>query len=892
MKKSSSTIVFALAVFALLTLAPKLKAAGLVVSPSSVSNYYAGVISIQATGLTNGEMVRLERYLDANGNGTIEVGEPLVQSFLLVDGQAATVGGIRNLNIPSDEDGILNGQINARLNLANSPEVGRVSGNYLFRLSSPGGRFTAVQQNFVVTPVAFGQSVTGVVSSPSGALANAYVALLSGADGEFLLGTVANTNGAFNLSAPPGDYQVIAFKSGFTGNFASAPSVTLMSGASVTANVSLSSALFIVSGQVTDTVTSNGVPGVQIFMESVNGNYTLGFVDVSGGFSFRLGADQWKLNPSESALRVLGYLPSANSSPVVVSGNVSGLSVPVTKGTALIYGRIVDEQTNALAAIRFYGNDGGNLYKGDALSDTNGDYFFPASAGTWNIGPDNQNPGLAGYIVQSSQVTLAPGEAKRVDFVARRSTAHLIGQAIDAGGSPVSNANIGAINGTGFSIFGQTDGNGNFDLGISGGSWSLQLSGDDASQRGLVAPSLGVNVTDGINLSNIVYIVQLANRQITGSVKNSSNAPIAGINTFANASSNGTNYNANGTTQPDGSYSLMVFGGTWTVGVDNSPGSGLESRGYLSVPNQNVNVTSGNGTANFVAQSLAPPVGTFSFRHFARAGDFGNNLTPSPIFPVSFLNYGVVLNVSTGTSFPNPTNVFFTGPNGSGFNNAPADPNISGVDGSSAAYFSPRISSPSFGPGGVWDINYGGVLSRFTVPDPQATARLIVPVPTLSVSNDVLSSVVWSYRDAAGATLTGPPSFMSSIAVQVFDYDGTLSYSSPSLAPTVTQFAFDQVIAWSGVSVVRFNYRDSLTNSYIVIFRRNAPGLSAATRPSASQFATQLHGIAGQNYTIQISSNLTTWSSLLTTNFVSSPFAFTDTQATNQFRFYRLLQAP
>ena len=61
------------------------------VLPAGVSNLYGGTIRIQVTGLTNGETVLVEKYLDANTNRIIDSADWLVQSLQLTDGQAAVI---------------------------------------------------------------------------------------------------------------------------------------------------------------------------------------------------------------------------------------------------------------------------------------------------------------------------------------------------------------------------------------------------------------------------------------------------------------------------------------------------------------------------------------------------------------------------------------------------------------------------------------------------------------------------------------------------------------------------------------------------------------------------------------------------------------------------------
>src|SRR3954468_21812590 len=56
------------------------------VSPSVVTNDRATQISLDVTGLTTGSTVRLEKYMDLNGNGVIDPSDHMVQSFSVTDG--------------------------------------------------------------------------------------------------------------------------------------------------------------------------------------------------------------------------------------------------------------------------------------------------------------------------------------------------------------------------------------------------------------------------------------------------------------------------------------------------------------------------------------------------------------------------------------------------------------------------------------------------------------------------------------------------------------------------------------------------------------------------------------------------------------------------------------
>jgi len=69
---------------------------------------------------------------------------------------------------------------------------------------------------------------------------------------------------------------------------------------------------------------------------------------------------------------------------------------------------------------------------------------------------------------------------------------------------------------------------------------------------------------------------------------------------------------------------------------------------------------------------------------------------------------------------------------------------------------------------------------------------------------------------------------------------------------------------------------------------------SAGFNVSGGQFHIQLSGVAGQNYTLQMSTNLisTNWLFILVTNAPAGPFTITDPNATNVGRFYRIMLGP
>jgi hypothetical protein len=121
-----------------------------IVSPASASNTYSGSVTVHITGLTNGEQVAVQKYLDLNGNHRVDAKEPLVSAFNITDGGTAVIGGITNINAIYDTDGTA-GAITAALGFAEPRSLENMVGQYLFRVASPTANFIAVTNVFSVT---------------------------------------------------------------------------------------------------------------------------------------------------------------------------------------------------------------------------------------------------------------------------------------------------------------------------------------------------------------------------------------------------------------------------------------------------------------------------------------------------------------------------------------------------------------------------------------------------------------------------------------------------------------------------------------------------------------------------------------------------------------------
>jgi hypothetical protein len=117
-------------------------------------------------------------------------------------------------------------------------------------------------------------------------------------------------------------------------------------------------------------------------------------------------------------------------------------------------------------------------------------------------------------------------------------------------------------------------------------------------------------------------------------------------------------------------------------------------------------------------------------------------------------------------------------------------------------------------------VNYKGSNETFSVADPQAASRVVVPYPTVTVSGGILQSVSWVYLDSTdGSTLGGPPAYMTSIQLQIHGSSAPNElYDSAQLTPGTTSNAPTNTVTWTDVSGISMAYQDLLGNNYVISY--------------------------------------------------------------------------
>ena len=458
----------------------------LTVSPSSTSNTYTGVITLNITGLTNGEKVSIEKWLDLNANGSIDVGDLLVDAFKITDNDLTNnlIGGVMDINVPYDTNST-NGSITFTLNFAGSMAIENMVGHFIYRLVSPTGRFTPVTALFTVTNATLAQSISGIVySNGLTPLPYAVVVAQDQQAGNPAGSTVCDNNGHYFLTLPPSSYSLIAFAANYYFDQSTGPSVILTNGMAATNNLSLTNGTVALSGSVYNAANSNSIPGLLLQLQSGN-LFAIAFTDTNGNYSAAVTPSLWKVQPTKERLARRAFVvPRINTQWDTTTNSVSDANIALPHGTALFYGSITDNSNNPFANIEVDAS-AGNDYSAKGYSDPNGNYAVAALGGLtnefWNCGVNNgAGTTIDNYILnQFNTLDLSSNQTVLQNFIALPATARISGRAVDNSGNPIVGVQLNAvavIGGNNYeSLDGTTDNSGNYSLAVATGNWNVNF---------------------------------------------------------------------------------------------------------------------------------------------------------------------------------------------------------------------------------------------------------------------------------------------------------------------------------------------------------------------------------------------------------------------------------
>jgi hypothetical protein len=394
----------------------------LAVSPSLVTNNFSGNITLVVNGLTNGQTVRVCRfYLVSDPEAAHLSLDPLLESFTVTDGQAPAIGGIRNVNVPGDDDGATNGRV--QVNLPFLGGLGGVGdgaiGSFVFLVTDPSGGFSPLTQTLTVAQKFLPQGVTGQVTAGGQPVPGALVTLIpqSGPGG---VTAPVDSNGGFTLYAPAGGYNLYALKGGLVGGSAGT-ALTIATNQMATNNPVLAASSLTISGGVVDAANGAGLAGIPVLAQSTNGSVSAAFTDLNGLYALPAAAGQWSLKPDGGDLSRAGYLAlEAGRTITVTNSSVTNVTLSLPKAGALIYGTIAGTNHTPIVGATFYAlASAGSFGAGGASMAPNGNFALGVLAGTWSVGADSGPLSALGFSpVAATNVTVTTGQAVPVNFSA------------------------------------------------------------------------------------------------------------------------------------------------------------------------------------------------------------------------------------------------------------------------------------------------------------------------------------------------------------------------------------------------------------------------------------------------------------------------------------------
>ena len=649
--------------------------------------------------------------------------------------------------------------------------------------------------------------------------------------------------------------------------------------ATINTNLSLIATTQSISGKLVDASNSSiGLPGIlglaQTQDRSLGGLF---FTDTNGNFTAGVNANQWRVDGDSASRALHGYLGLQNKTIVdTTTGSVSAVTIALPKATALFYGSVKDNLGNPLpgvvAIFASDNNNGNSLYQSDGYTDANGNYVTAVVGGLgsndpWQVQVDNARS-FPNYIFSQSALNqnggtnLTSGKAVLQNFTAIPATNHITGH-VQFNGNPVSGVGVSAnatISGVNYGLNTvDADSNGNYSLNVANGTWSVNVSCccDNDSLDNILGSGTyqcpdnqDVNIVDNNQVAN--FTVQACNGvQITAP----STLPGGQVGTYYSIQFQAASCN--------NSF-------TWSVNnpANLPPGLTLYSPGAFN----------GTPTAS----------GTFTFSVHVRDGN-GNSTDQSFSLSIS----GGTLRVTT-TSLPTGTNGAFYSQqlNASGgttpyswfIPNYSADPPANLILGTNGVLSGTLATAggPFYFDVAVTDGAASNAYQTLYIVNP--------PLPPLVITNVSLPSgtVGAPYSAQLGAT-GGEPPYTWSLAIGSASLPSGLSLNSAgriSGTPTTNKVSTFKVQATDA------NF--TTTNKVLSITINPKPVLGSPFW-LANQFQMRLSGVTGQNYTVQVSTNLspTNWTLLFVTNSTTTnSFIVTDRNATNGQRFYRALVGP
>ena len=380
---------------------------------------------------------------------------------------------------------------------------------------------------------------------------------------ETVLTDYTDADGHFEFQVDSGTWRLEVSKKGF---ISPAPR-NLYVGTNQTLEVQPNPVLLPNAGMVTGYVTDNQRMLADVTVKAIPGTGTIVSTtsDAFGQFSLNLTSGTYSLQAELS-----GYTATENPQITVSTGEtIADVRLVLAPNRSKIVGLVTTDGSIPLAGVEI---SCGML---KTITKSNGSYELSVDAGQYTISAFKE--GYTSSPVQ--QVTVAPGQVvEQVNFVLR-SNASMIKGWVRSAGKAVYHAQVVAQNSSSISTY--TDESGYYVLNVDAGTWDIQVSKEGfqtAIQQDVI---VGVGQTAaGINFNLKKNIVT-----ITGQVKEIDHGtPIR------NAKVEILDTGATTTTKSDGTYTLIIEPGEYTLCVSKEGYGTVQKTTGSMAPNATVSI--------------------------------------------------------------------------------------------------------------------------------------------------------------------------------------------------------------------------------------------------------------------------------------------------------------
>lgn len=395
-------------------------------------------------------------------------------------------------------------------------------------------------------------SVSGLVLHSDGSeLANTTVSIPG------IGSTTSGSNGTYQISIPPGDFQVQANRSGYVASDPvdfSAEAGQNLQGIDFTLAPNAST----IKGRV----RSSGSPIVRAEIRAVSssGRVQTTTTDNLGNYELNILPGTWTVTANRS-----GFLESDEAETVLSAGQVrNNLNFNLVQNTRTVRGNISGPNgglRNVTVQITSPDNPD---FSESTLSQVSGGYAFTLPAGQQY----RVRASRSGF--QSEQVTtetLTPGEEElTINFTLNANPASIAGTVRNQFEQAIAGATIRAFNSEGEAVGDVTsESSGSYLLGLDSGSYTIEVT-----RPGHVTASGSTTLEPGQNLTSVNYVLDQNFARINGNVEDPDGNELE--NAFVNINrTGGSSGSASSSTNADGIFSFnRLTTGTYSITISKT----------------------------------------------------------------------------------------------------------------------------------------------------------------------------------------------------------------------------------------------------------------------------------------------------------------------------------